>query len=84
MVQGAGAYAFKGFTSIIASALILWLSFALLKFMVRLLVRSTEISWADTRRCRGQMHACLLSCSVLSLGCKSTGLILTGVAIAGL
>ena len=36
MLQGPGAYAFKGFTSIIASALILWLSFALLKFMVRI------------------------------------------------
>ena len=37
VTQGPGAYAFKGFTSVIASALILWLSFALLKFMVRLL-----------------------------------------------
>ena len=38
VAQGPGAYAFKGFTSIIASALILWLSFALLKFMVRSLL----------------------------------------------
>ena len=54
VLQGAGAAAFKGFTSIIASALILWLSFALLKFMVRL-------SLPNARRCHGKMHARVLA-----------------------
>lgn len=34
--KGNGEYIFKGFNCMIAAALILWLSFAMLKFLVRL------------------------------------------------